>query len=463
MTWLERTAVATAFGYLAALGWAMQHIQYDLWGALVTAPILVVITIPIINRTFAGHLAPLRPVLWLGFAAKLAGAIAGYFVRADLYGGLADANRYHASGAALAESLRSGDLSLLTQLFVDRGTFLTEDVTGVVYSVFGSSKLGGFFVFAWMSYLGLAFTLRAGITAVPALARKRYALLLFLTPTLVYWGSSIGKEAIVGLTLGVTSLGIAITIADSDRRLTGLGLTAIGVATTAMVRPHFAAVWVGAAGIALAVRLVANLVRRDGGAAATGSRLGALLMLGLAGAGFLLVSTLTLSYLDPNEQVADGDETVTDRIAQIFDTTEDRTSTGGSSLELVSTGNPLDYPYAAFRTLTRPLVFEASGLSQLLPALETTALLLIAARWWRRFANVPTLARRNPYVVYALVCVVTFGVAFASIGNLGILVRQRSLVFPLLLLFWCLPERVAKVQPATPSVPLRRTQPASTS
>jgi ABC-type transport system involved in cytochrome c biogenesis permease component len=48
----------------------------------------------------------------------------------------------------------------------------------------------------------------------------------------------------------------------------------------------------------------------------------------------------------------------------------------------------------------------------------------------------------TPYVVFALLCVVTFGVAFASIGNLGILTRQRSLILPLVLLFWCLPPIV---------------------
>jgi ABC-type transport system involved in cytochrome c biogenesis permease component len=48
----------------------------------------------------------------------------------------------------------------------------------------------------------------------------------------------------------------------------------------------------------------------------------------------------------------------------------------------------------------------------------------------------------TPYLVFAALCVITFGVAFASIGNLGILTRQRSLVLPLLLVFWCLPPIV---------------------
>ena len=62
-----------------------------------------------------------------------------------------------------------------------------------------------------------------------------------------------------------------------------------------------------------------------------------------------------------------------------------------------------------------------------------TALLLVGVVSWRRLANTPKLMLTTPYLVFAALCVVTFGVAFASIGNLGILTRQRSLVLPLLL------------------------------
>ena len=71
-----------------------------------------------------------------------------------------------------------------------------------------------------------------------------------------------------------------------------------------------------------------------------------------------------------------------------------------------------------------------------------TALLLVGIVSWRRLANAPKLMLTTPYLVFAALCVVTFGVAFASIGNLGILTRQRSLVLPLLLVFWCLPPIV---------------------
>lgn len=463
MTWVERSALAAALCYLAALGWAMQRLEYDLWGAMITGPILAAASVPLINRAFRGPLHTLRPLAWMGLALKFGGAVAGYFIRSGFYGGSADANRYHRAGALLADGVRSRDSTILAVIPFERGTFFVEDLTGLVYTIFGASKLGGYFVFAWLSFWGLVLILKAGIVAVPLLAHKRYAVLLFVMPSLAYWGSSIGKEAVVGLFLGMIAAGVALAFSDRQRRRTGLALAAAGTLGAAMIRPHFAAVWVGAAGIAFAVRLIHHLFQRDS-EQRTGSRTGALLMLGLAGVGFLVVSNLTLNFLDPNEASLDEESgAVTDRISEIFDTTEDRTSTGSSTLDLVSTSSPVNYPYAAFRTLTRPLIIEAGSLTELLPAIEMTTLLLLAALWWRSLANLPRLLLTNPYLVFALVCVVTFGVAFASIGNLGILVRQRSLVFPLLLLFWCLPDYVAKRQPIIPRPSRRRSHPASTS
>ena len=300
--------MAAALAYLMALGWAMQHLEYDLWGAMITGPILAAVSVPLINRSFQGRLRPLRPLAWTGLALKFAGAVGGYFIRSGAYGGFADANRYHEAGARLAEGVRSGDSTIVAIIPFERGTFFVEDLTGLVYTIFGSSKLGGYFVFAWLSYWGLVLTLKAGIIAVPLLARKRYAVLLFVMPSLIYWGSSIGKEAVVGLFLGMIAAGVALAFNDIDRRRMGLAIAAVGTIGTAMVRPHFAAVWVGAAGIAFAVRLIHNLFLSNGDRR-NGTRTGALLMLGLAGVGFLIVSTLTLNYLNPNEAAVDDEVT----------------------------------------------------------------------------------------------------------------------------------------------------------
>ncbi len=90
--------VAAGVAYLLVLGWAMQALSYDIWGALVVAPVLALISIPLINRAFTDDLAPLRPWVWAGLVVKFAGAVVGYNVRFDAYGGSADAGRYHDVG-----------------------------------------------------------------------------------------------------------------------------------------------------------------------------------------------------------------------------------------------------------------------------------------------------------------------------------------------------------------------------
>ena len=75
--------------------------------------------------------------------------------------------------------------------------------------------------------------------------------------------------------------------------------------------------------------------------------------------------------------------------------------------------------------MTRPLITEARSVQELMPAVEMGALLAFALVHWRRFAHAPKLMITTPYVMFAFLCVFTFGVAFASIGNTGILVRQR--------------------------------------
>jgi hypothetical protein len=199
--------------------------------------------------------------------------------------------------------------------------------------------------------------------------------------------------------------------------------------------------------IALVARVLLDVMRRSdrGTDERRRSQFGTILLLAVAGVGFLIVAQITLSYLDPADDNSDEvveEEVVTDRLSDIFDEVEERTTQGGSSFDPISIDGPQDWPWAAFRTLTRPLLFEARGLAAALPAIEMTALLLVGIVSWRRLAHAPKLMLTTPYLVFAALCVITFGVAFASIGNLGILTRQRSLVLPLLLVFWCLPPIV---------------------
>jgi hypothetical protein len=89
------------------------------------------------------------------------------------------------------------------------------------------------------------------------------------------------------------------------------------------------------------------------------------LLLAVAGIGCVIVAQITLSYLDPADDNSDevvSEEQVGDRLSSIFDEVEERTTQGGSSCTPISIDGPHDWPLAAFRTLTRPLLYEARGL-----------------------------------------------------------------------------------------------------
>ena len=437
----EAGVVAAGAAYLVVLGWAMQNLSYDVWGALVIVPVLAAISAPLINRTFTGDVEHLRPWIWVGLVVKFAGAIAGYYVRFDAYGGSADAGRYHSFGKLLAEDVRSGLATPFALVPRSTGTQFMETLTGAVYTVTGSSLMGGFMVFTWMSFWGLAFYVKAAHHAIPGLATRRYTLALFLFPSLIYWGSSIGKEAFVGLCLGLAAWGAAIVFTRRGNIRGGVVMTIAGLLGSGFVRPHFASVWAGAIVIALVARVVLDASGRRTADGDTRRRLqlSTILLVAVAGIGFLLVANVALNYL-PSD--AGDTAPVSDQFTGIFVTAEGRTTQGGSSFTPATVSGPQDWPWSAFRTVTRPLLNEATNLATLLPAIEMTALLLVGAFSWRRLANAPKLMLTTPYLVFAALCVVTFGVAFSSIGNLGILVRQRSLILPLLLVFWCIPPIV---------------------
>ena len=430
----EPAVTGAAAAYVLVVGWAMASLSYDVWGALVVGPVIVLVTVPIVRRVFSGELAHLFPLAALGIPAKIAGSCLRYWVAFDAYGGASDSASYHAYAAAAAEQIRSGNASLSAAIPRGTGTVFIERLTTMVYTVFGSSKLAGFLLFAWMGYWGAVLFVRAACMAVPGLATTRYAALVFFTPTMLFWPSSIGKEAWICLCLGLASYGVALMV-TRRWRLWAIVLTAAGIAGAGFGRPHFAALWAGA----LAVALLAGFVTGSSGRGAAG-RMSTVFLLGLTVIGLLVVAAATLKYLNPSEVDEQGTP-FTEQVSTIFQETERRTAAGDSSFTPVVIRGPVDWPEAVARTLTRPLLDEARDGSQMFTAIEMSLLVAWLAIGWRRLAMLPRLMARMPYLVFAVVVLVMFGLAFARIGNLGILARQRSLVTPFLLLLLCLPER----------------------
>lgn len=147
-------ALAAALVYVLATGWAMANTSYDIWGAFFIAPVIVAVTVPMLRRLFAAEHAEMFPILVAGLVAKLAGSMFRYWVAFDAYAGSADAGRYHDYATVMAADVRAGVVSPWEAVPHGVGTPFLERLTTLVYTVFGSSRLAAFFLFAWMGFWG---------------------------------------------------------------------------------------------------------------------------------------------------------------------------------------------------------------------------------------------------------------------------------------------------------------------
>lgn len=428
--------VSLGFAYVVGTGTLMARVSYDIWGAFVVAPLIAWIGIRLGQKVFAGEYAELRTAAAAGLVAKAAGTIARYWVANSAYGGQADASSYHNNGKEFAGLLYDGKRSLAAMVPHSSGTKFVDELTGLLYALVGSSRLAGFLWFSLLGYVGVVFTVKAVCRAVSGLERKRYAWLCFLMPSLVFWPSSIGKEAWISLTFGVIAVGAARLLAGRVR--SGLPWVLAGGGAAAMVRPHMALLGVG--GLAFAA-LVAVVGRRVGPRAQVGRP--AMFAISVVALVFLvLLGRATLEFLNPDEGT--NNTSVVTSINDILSDTERRTSGGGSSFTPVNVRGPIDYPEAIVRTLTRPYFYEVRNVETLIPATEMTFYLGLLLVSWRRVVRAPRLVLESPFLVYATLTCVLFGLGWASFGNLAILVRQRSLVMPMMLVFPCLPLPTAR-------------------
>jgi len=436
---LTAIMVPLIVGYVAMFTYAMRYTSYDIWGAIFLAPVLIAISVPILTRyarTEANRY--IGPILIFALLLKLAAAIPRYLMVAVLYEN-GDALRYSDTGIALREELLNFDFSFVALGTNSRtGTQFVEIVTGVAYTLVGPSIISGFIFFAWLSYWGLFFFYRAFRVAIPDGDATRYALLLFFLPSMLFWPSSIGKEAWMTLVLGLMTYGSALLL---ERRRGASVYLALGLAGVLAVRPHMALLAI--AGIGL------GYVLRSGRASRVAQFSRTRTILGL---GVIAVLTLVVT-----QRVADFfgvDEFNLDTAVETLEYAEGQTSQGGS--EYSGTGASLrELPINIITVLFRPFAFEVHNIQALLAALEGTFLMVLFAISLPRLRSIPSRLRKNPYVTYCLIYILLFCFMFSAFQNFGILARQRVLVFPLVLTLLALPMVGARRRRDRPTLETR--------
>jgi hypothetical protein len=409
--------------YLVVVGWAMGNASFDIWGALVVGPVLIAFSLPVLWRLLRNEDDP--RVVRLIFAAlflKLFGSIIRYAVAFEVYGGLRDAGGYHDWGRTLAPMFRGGDFTADLGRGVI-GTGFIEIVTGVVYCFTGATQLGGFLVFSWLGFWGLFLFYRAFRIGFPDGDHFRYALLLFLLPSMLFWPSSTGKEAWMTLALGITAYGCARLL---TQRRGGFSCFALGILATTMARPHMSLiVFLAIAG--------AYLLRRSSNPS----------VLSPAAKGFGIVTLLVvgLVVVGQTETFLGVDRLDTGSVSKERDETTEKTDEAESTFEAKKVESPIGMIGATLAVLYRPWPTEAHTAQALFASLEGMVLLVLTCLSVRRLAAIPREMFRTAYVALALTYTLLFVYAFASVGNFGNIARQRVQLFPMALVLICVPVR----------------------
>jgi hypothetical protein len=412
--------------YLALLAFAMARWPYDRWMILVLAPVLAAVGSLIVWRVTRDDEVPLTRLIVVALLVKMAASAMRYFVTIDLYGS-GDSQQYDINGAEIANAFHRGELGLSQVIPSEIGTPFVDQFTGLLYTVIGPSRPGGFLVFSWIGFWGLFFFHRAARIGFPEADQRRYALLLFFLPSLLFWPSSIGKEALMLFGLGLSAYGAARLL---ERRHWWWAPLMIGLGTTYLVRPHVTAVVLGSIAVAF-------LFRRSGKRPPIFGPTMRLIVV----AGLILLTAFALGQAADRilPQYADTETSTVDTVGALVERASTGTDDGGSQIDRPLPTNPLDYPYAAFTVLFRPTILEVNSLSTAVAAVETLVVLGLFVVSWRRLQNLPTVALRRPHVLMALVYTGIFAFAWSSFSNLGALARQRVQVWPFLLILLAIP------------------------
>lgn len=413
-----------AAAYVLMMVISAGSLSWDIWAALVIAPVLAAITLLVLAPGLRKDPDPLiGRIVALAFVAKMLGSVARYMLTYQLYE-RGDAEAYHVSGSHLAAAFWDGTYSQVVQVEAPEltGTPFINLVTGLFYIVTNPTKLGAFLFFAWLSFLGLFCFYKAVVVAFPVANHRRYAYLVFFLPSMLYWPSSIGKEAWICFGLGLSSYGIALIMRHQPL---GYPVTALGLLATAGPRPHVAVLVVVSLSVAYLLR---RRSWRDSMMGPVGKVVGIVVLMGIG----LAVVSKAASYFEVDEVSGQS-------VDEVLDYADQQSGTGGSEFEAVRVKSPAEFPDAFLAVLFRPWPWEAGNAQARIASAEGMALLVLGVAAATRLLRLPRYVFQVPYVAYALTYTVMFVIAFSSIANFGILTRQRTQVLPLLLVLLVTP------------------------
>jgi hypothetical protein len=406
--------------------WALFFISrqsYSSTSSLICIPMLAVI-----GGAAIFHLTQtdpyLRRLMMTGLLAHMAASSLFLWLGMVIYGGTVDAFHYWTVGLGIADQFQFFGWSVFQPPYWS--TNLIDNLCGAAALLMGDALPTLFIAFSFVSLAGGYLYYRAFTAAFPEGDRWLFGLLAVLSPSILFWSSSIGKDSLIQYFIALTCFGFAKVTRHQSIR--GILLSAVGLTGALLIRAHVAAILA----IAMTFPYVAGRSRASSPGKATRIMLVPIL---LGGTYFLVTQARHFLYSTTNSK-----ETVS--VFQEANIVTRNSQIGGSAFNKGTslTVRIAESPFLMFR----PFPWEIHNWLAFASAFESIGLIFLCVA--RRREIWSALQHwRDPYVgflvMYALVFSITFG---ASISNFGILARQRIMMMPLVFMLICVQSRLSK-------------------
>lgn len=279
-----------------------------------------------------------------------------------------------------------------------------------------------FGIFGYLGIIFLASSLR-NLASNKAKWVKRIVFIIPFLPGINFWSSSIGKDSVVLFGIGLSCW------AALDLKGRSFSLF-FAVFVIFIARPHIAGVLLITVVIVMIFYRNFNIVYRVG-----------LLVILVPIAATLLTFALNYAGIEKLGTAAD--------LSSYFEERQGHNLDGGSSVDI----SAMSFPVRMFTYLFRPLFFDAGGILGIVASLENLFLLIIVIstlfRLRKRKLSLPSSLMIFLVIFFSISLVILAN----TTANLGIALRQKWMMVPMLLMIFVLLQR--NVEPRR-DVPLPR-------
>lgn len=261
-----------------------------------------------------------------------------------------------------------------------------------------------FHIFGFIGLLAFDASLRATTRDKSQNIKLLSTIIVFL-PSVSFWSSGLGKDAVSFMAVGL-ALWASLSLTKH------IFLMVIAITLMLLVRPHIAGIMVMSLAVAFILQKSIPLIYR--------------VFLGIISLGVVAVLVpFALNYAGVGENVD------AEQLSEYIDGRQGLNSRGGSSLDISS----MSLPMKLFTYMFRPLPFEAHSIASLMASLDNIALLylfIVGSYYLIKNKLTPELKLHNRMFMWYYV-IGAWGILAMTTANLGISVRQKWMIAPMLI------------------------------